>query len=142
MNSKRYSGVIVKHKDKCLLCKRNNLGSFPGMWSIPGGKIEDEEETLSAAKREFFEETNINIDDQELEFVGVLPRHTRDGKKVKGMMYVYLLDSNDSLVPDLKGAKDGDEHTECDYFSEKQLDSSKMGEFLYKMIENILKRKK
>ena len=140
MATKRYSGVIVKSNGKCLLCKRNNLGSFPGMWSIPGGKIEENEETNDAAKREFFEETNININDKDLEFVGVLPRHTRDGKKVKGMMYVYLINSEDELIPDLMAAKDGDEHTECDYFAEKELDESKIGKYLHKMIEVILQK--
>ena len=53
MEKKRYVGVMVKCKDKILLCKRNNEGSFPGMWSIPGGKLEENETTQEGAKREF-----------------------------------------------------------------------------------------
>ncbi len=142
MDKKRYSGVVVKNKEKCLLCKRNNQGSFPGMWSIPGGKIESNEETKEGAIREFFEETTHDISNEDLEFVGVIPRHTRDGKKVKGMMYVYQLDSEEELMPDLENAIDGEEHTECKYFSEEELDENKMGQFLYKMIQIILQRKK
>lgn len=142
MDKKRYAGVIVKHGEKCLLCKRNNEGSFPGMWSIPGGKIEGEEQTNNGAKREFFEETNIDISNEPIEFVGVVPRHTRDGKKVKGMMYVYLLEPPLEIHPDLENAKDGEEHTECKYFSTNELDPNKMGTYLHKLVEMVMTRKK
>ena len=59
MDKKRYVGVAVICNNKLLLCKRNNQGSFPGMWSIPAGKLEENEDTQDGAKREFFEETNI-----------------------------------------------------------------------------------
>ena len=111
MDKKRYTGVIVKHKDKILLCKRNNQGSFPGMWSIPGGKLEEGETTKEGAMREFFEETNVDISNEELTFVGMIPRHTRDGKKIKGLMYVYLLKVDNPIHPDLINAIDGEEHT-------------------------------
>lgn len=138
MESKRYAGVMVKWDDKVLLCKRNNLGSFPGMWSIPGGKMEENESSQESAKREFFEETAVDIGDKELKFIGLLPRHTRDGKKVKGMMYVYQLDTKSPIEPDFAAAKDGEEHTEWDYFTIDQIDSNKCGEFMYKLAEIVL----
>ena len=58
---KRYSGVLVKHKDKVLLCKRSKKESLPGQWSIPSGKIEKKEIPLDAAYREFKEETDITL---------------------------------------------------------------------------------
>ena len=112
MKQQRYVGVMVKCKDKILLCKRNNLGSYPGMWSIPGGKLEEDETTQEGAKREFFEETAVDIDDIEITFIGLIPRHTRDGKKVKGLMYVYLLNVEEPIEPDLANAIDGEEHTD------------------------------
>ena len=139
MESKRYAGVMVKFDNKLLLCKRNNLGSFPGMWSIPGGKMEDNESSKESAKREFFEETAINIDAEELTFIGLLPRHTRDGKKVKGMMYVYQLNSDKPIEPDFEAAKDGEEHTEWKYFSFDEIDPKKTGEFMYKLAQIVLK---
>ena len=86
MKNQRYVGVMVKCGDKILLCKRNNLGSYPGMWSIPGGKLEQNETTQDGARREFLEETDVDIQDMELKFIGLIPRHTRDGKKVKGVL--------------------------------------------------------
>jgi ADP-ribose pyrophosphatase YjhB (NUDIX family) len=138
MDKKRYTGVIVKHKDKILLCKRNNQGSFPGMWSIPGGKLEEGETTKEGAMREFFEETNVDISNEELTFVGMIPRHTRDGKKIKGLMYVYLLKVDNPIHPDLINAIDGEEHTECGYFSIDEITEEKSGEYLHKLAEIVL----
>jgi 8-oxo-dGTP pyrophosphatase MutT (NUDIX family) len=140
MDKKRYAGVVVKCNDKVLLAKRNNLGSYPGMWSIFGGRVEEGEDTRDAARREFFEETSIKIDDHEISFVGIIPRHTRDGKKVKGMMYVYQLDTDEPIIPNLGSAIDGDEHTECGYFGVKQISSEKSGTYLHKLLEIILEK--
>jgi len=139
MEKKRYVGVMVKCKDKILLCKRNNQGSFPGMWSIPGGKLEDNETTQEGAKREFLEETAVDISDMDLQFIGLIPRHTRDGKKVKGLMYVYLLTVENEIEPDLEKAIDGNEHTEWDYFPLSGIKPENSGKYMYKLAEIILK---
>jgi mutator protein MutT len=139
MKQQRYVGVMVKCNDKILLCKRNNLGSFPGMWSIPGGKLEEGETTQEAAKREFVEETAINIDDLEINFIGLIPRHTRDGKKVKGLMYVYQLNVEKCIEPDFEKAIDGEEHTDWKYFSFKEIKPEETGDYMYKLAEIILK---
>lgn len=138
MNKQRYVGVMVKFQDKILLCKRNNQGSFPGMWSIPGGKLEENETTQEGAKREFFEETNVNIDDKDITFVGLIPRHTRDGKKVKGLMYVYVLNVDTPIEPDLENAIDGEEHTDWGYFTIDEIKPETSGEYMYKLAEIVL----
>lgn len=138
MEQQTYVGIIVKHKDKCLLCKRNSKGSYPGMWSIPAGKLEKNEDTIEGAKREFFEETNLNISNDELKFSGIVPRHTRDGKKVKGRMYTYTLETEKELTPDLSNASDGEEHSECKYFSAEDMDEMSTGTHLYKLLQIIL----
>lgn len=139
MEKKRYVGVMVKCKDKILLCKRNNQGSFPGMWSIPGGKLEDNETTQEGAKREFLEETAVDISDMDLQFIGLIPRHTRDGKKIKGLMYVYLLVVENEIEPDLEAAIDGEEHTDWDYFPLSGIKPETSGEYMHKLAELILK---
>lgn len=138
MNKQRYVGVMVKFQDKILLCKRNNQGSFPGMWSIPGGKLEENETTQEGAKREFFEETNVNIDDKDITFVGLIPRHTRDGKKVKGLMYVYVLNVDTPIEPDLENAIDGEEHTDWGYFTIDEIKPETSGEYMHKLAEIVL----
>lgn len=131
---------MVKCKDKVLLCKRNNLGSFPGMWSIPGGKMEDNGETpQEGAKREFLEETDVNINDKEIKLIGLIPRHTRDGKKVKGLMYVYLLEVEEPIIPDLVNAIDGEEHTDFGYFTLDEINPETSGDYFHRLAEIILK---
>lgn len=117
---KKAAGILVVHNGKCLLCKRNTEGSLPGEWSIPAGKVEPNEEITSAAQREFYEETNLNIDGQ-IYFVGVVKRFNREGTKPKGVLYVFKYNSPNELDPDLLGAKDGQEHTECGYFEKNSL---------------------
>jgi phosphatase NudJ len=139
MDKKRYTGVMVKCKDKVLLAKRNSQGAYPGMWSIFGGKLEENETTMEGAKREFFEETAIDIDGMHLKFIGLIPRHTRDGKKIKGLMYVYLLEVENCIEPDLVNAIDGEEHTDWGYFTLDEVTTEKSGEYMHKLAEIILK---
>ena len=49
--------AVVVSSSKVLLIKRKDLG----VWSLPGGKIEDGESTAEAAVRETLEETGIRI---------------------------------------------------------------------------------
>lgn len=134
----RYAGVAVKKGDRILLCKRNSHQSFPGMWSIPAGSIEDGEDAKEAAYREFHEETNIKLDGG-LSFCGVVPRMNRDNDTLKGMMYVYKYDTDEEITPDLENAKDGEEHTECGYFSLEECSPEKCGRELHKLIQVLLK---
>ena len=46
-----YSGVILKYRDKFLLCKRNENQSHANQWFIPTGKIERGETPREAAMK-------------------------------------------------------------------------------------------
>jgi hypothetical protein len=69
----------------------------------------------------------------------LIPRHTRDGKKVKGLMYVYLLNTDKEIEPDLASAIDGEEHTDWKYFKIDEIDPMNTGDYMYKLAEIILK---
>ena len=140
MKEKIYVGVVVKVNDEVLLCKRSTKGSLPGMWSVPAGSVEKGETTKEAAVREFHEETDIIISSDYLTFVGLVPRTSRDGRFVKGWMYVYLLESNPYLYPDLENAKDGQEHSECGYFGYEETKNLNTGKFFKKILEAILNK--
>jgi len=53
-------------------------------------------------------------------------------------MYVFCMDSEDEIHPDLENAMDGDEHTDYGYFGLDNLPDP-LGEKLKKIIETILK---
>jgi ADP-ribose pyrophosphatase YjhB (NUDIX family) len=52
-------GVYVK-KGKLLLFKRN-VEPFKGFWHVIGGHVEEDESLKEAVKREFKEETGLNV---------------------------------------------------------------------------------
>ncbi len=134
---KKYAGIIVRHENKVLLCKRNNEGTLPGFWSCPGGKMEEGETPREAAVREFIEETDLPIYGN-VEFIGAIKRYTRDGQSLKGLMYCHLLDTEEPVYPDLDNAIDGDEHSECGYFGKDELPQP-MTKHLNKLLDIILK---
>lgn len=135
---KRYVGVLVKVGDEVLLCKRNSKGSLPGEWSIPAGSIEEGESPADAARREFKEETDHLISGK-LQLIGFVNRHNRDGSEYRGLMYVFLLECDKKINPDLENAKDGEEHTECGYFTVENLPIEDKNDQLYKLIQHYLK---
>lgn len=135
----RYAGVIIKHGDEVLLGKRNTNKTLPGEWSIPAGHLHESEHPIDAAVRETFEETNIKIKGN-LKLVGFINRHNREGKKNKGLMYVFLYNTDKKVIPDLEKAKDGDEHTQFKYFNLENLPISDKNNQLLKIIMKILKK--
>lgn len=134
---KKWAGIVLKHGDEVLMCKRSPKKSMPNTWSIPSGHIEDGESPGAAALREFFEETNLEIDTN-IEFIGFVDKFKSDGTK-KGHMFIFLKNSDTKLIPDLKRAKDGFEHSECKYFDDKNLPNQKGNEELIEIIKKVLK---
>ena len=83
-----YSGVMVRHKDKVLLCKRRSdmdENFLPGYWSVPAGYVEQEEDIKTCAVRETEEETGISVPQDETKFLAAYP--SADGA---GVFYDYL----------------------------------------------------
>ena len=99
-----YSGVILKYRDKCLLCKRSEKYSHPNQWFIPAGKIERGETPRESAVRELYEETDFELSENDIEFIGTIPV-IQDGKKSdKDFIYIYEHSSN--KTKDLRSQKD------------------------------------
>ena len=136
---KRYSGIIIKDNDKVLLCKRSPDESMPNIWSIPSGMIENNETPVEAALREFNEETNVVLPN-ELKLVGFINKYDKDKTTKRGLIYVYLHETNETITPNLEKAKDGHEHSKCGYFSVKDLPFNKKNEQLEEIIKKVLKK--
>ena len=126
----KIGGVLVKCKNEVLLCKRAPDKSMPNSWSIPCGHLEKGETPKEGAEREFFEETNINPSD--LKFLGKIEKH-------RLLIYVYLMEVDKKVYPDLDNANDGHEHTDCDYFSLSQMPIENKNDQLYQLIKKVLK---
>ena len=108
------AGILLKYKNQCLLCKRSQKGSLPGIWSVPGGHLEKGEKIEEGAIREFREETGLQIIDN-LDYVATL----NGGSRMKYYLFMYEIDKKINI--DLDEAKDGFEHEECGWFNKKNL---------------------
>lgn len=53
--------ALIKNKNKYLVVKRSAKSLFPGMWELPGGKLDSFELLNESLKREVFEETGLLI---------------------------------------------------------------------------------
>ena len=133
----RDPGIIVQWGCEVLGCKRNATDSLPGQWSIPCGHLEKGEHPMDGVKREFEEETNYTLDNN-LKLVGFVKRYNRDGSEVKGLMYVFMMETDEKINPDLENAVDGDEHSMCSYFNINNLPFEDENDQLCRLIKRIL----
>jgi 8-oxo-dGTP pyrophosphatase MutT (NUDIX family) len=93
------SGVILRAKSgRVLVLQRSNEGDAPGLWALPGGKIEKGENAKTAVIRECLEETGYLFGTPELQIM-----QTNDGE----VDYItFLKNIDDEFVPKLN-----EEHT-------------------------------
>ena len=54
--------AIIKNEDGKILLTRRNVEPFKGQWCLPGGHIDEFENTREAAVREAKEETGLNFE--------------------------------------------------------------------------------
>lgn len=74
-------GVLFNRHRQVLLIKRNQAPA-KGLWSIPGGRLEPGESLVEACRREFYEETNLEVEVKHI--VAVVDR------QLEGFHYVII----------------------------------------------------
>lgn len=80
---------------RVLLIKRKNE-PFKGMWAIPGGFLEMEEELEVGAARELYEETGLDIPPNELQQVVAVGGRNRDPRdRIISVVYTAVVDQYD-----------------------------------------------
>jgi ADP-ribose pyrophosphatase YjhB (NUDIX family) len=98
--------AIVLDQDRKLLLGRRARGQFKGLWCIPCGYLEYDEDIYDAVKREFQEETNLDIEVGQV-FSVKTNRHDPDQRSVGIWFWARILGG------DLKA---GDDLCELGYF--------------------------
>lgn len=93
--------AIVVKDGKILLCQRSmEEEHVPGKWCPPGGKLEDTTRVVGAlqktAKREVFEETNVEIEDEMHLLINNTFRHDEDDLLVLAVVFLCRYKSGDA----------------------------------------------
>lgn len=60
MKTVKVAAAVIKDAEKILIAQRLK-GEFKGKWEFPGGKLEENEDSVSAIKREIKEEMEADI---------------------------------------------------------------------------------
>jgi 8-oxo-dGTP pyrophosphatase MutT (NUDIX family) len=98
------------------------------------GHMEEGEEPVDCAYREFYEETYLEITDP-IKSIGRIKKKKND--KVKSILHIFLFEVDSEVEPNLKYAQDGHEHTECGYFDIEEIEDLEIEESLKKFISKI-----
>ena len=104
-----FSGVLIRCKNKVLLCKRRDdmpNTALPEYWSVPAGYVEDDEDIKTAAIRETYEETQIQLDEKNVKFLSAFPAHGSNG-----IFYDYVCELQEEIEPVID-----EEHSDWGYF--------------------------
>jgi 8-oxo-dGTP pyrophosphatase MutT (NUDIX family) len=96
---------FLEHEEHFLFLKRSEVEQSPGTWCVPGGKLEQQETPIEGARRELFEETQLEI--PSLSFVRRVFL-TLSLQPTQGLdMYIFYAALDEKLQPTLNF-----EHTE------------------------------
>lgn len=70
--------LFLLQNDRILLLRRFNTGYEDGNFSVPAGHLDGNEEVITAAIREAYEEVGVRIRPEAVEVVGVMHRRADD----------------------------------------------------------------
>ena len=95
--------IIVYNNDGAVLVLQRRTGShiFPGMWDLPGGKIEFGEQFRDAVMREVAEETGLHIETNDVPRYGWTGIVWDTGVQYLGYLFIAkYIDGNITLSPE------------------------------------------
>ena len=93
-NSKKYilckvsTNALIIYQDKIVLAQLNKPEHKRGLWSLPGGKVDEGETFEIGLEREIFEETGITSDQYTYQKVAIL--HEAPDSTCKHVYVVHL----------------------------------------------------
>ncbi|MDD5163342.1 MAG: NUDIX domain-containing protein [Candidatus ainarchaeum sp.] len=124
-------GFITENKKVLILKRSGYTKQMPGIWELPGGRLEAGEDPLAGLQREIKEETGIEI---EIVFPMSVRHFTREDGQIITMI-IFL------CKPKSKTVKLSSEHTEFEWAGIKTA-RQKMSKFYLKELELFEKNQK
>jgi mutator protein MutT len=71
-NLKEVATIVVLEGEKFLILQRSTTSRGAGFWNFPGGSVEDDETEDLASVRELKEEADLDVNVEDIEFLGTL----------------------------------------------------------------------
>lgn len=103
------SSIVVDEKNRILLLKRGETGTFCNFWQLPEGKIEGNERPINALEREMLEEVGVGIKSAELKNIN---KTFLEVKSVKYLAIRIIF----KVILNSKKIKISDEHSDFGWF--------------------------
>ncbi|QPC80774.1 NUDIX domain-containing protein [Phototrophicus methaneseepsis] len=120
-------GALVLRDETVLLVER---GIPPiGVWTIPGGFLEQEDDVYTAVQREVYEEASLNVTPQGI----VIVRNRVDANR--NDMYIVMLCE---ALPDQQPVPDGRESTQACFVHPHDFDDMNISVFTRWVVEHYL----
>jgi 8-oxo-dGTP diphosphatase len=69
---KKVATLVVVDENKFLILQRSKTSTGAGLWNFPGGSVDPEEDFPEAAVRELKEEADLNVDMNNIKYIGTL----------------------------------------------------------------------
>jgi len=82
--------VVLRKDNKVAMVLRKNTGWMDGKYGLPAGKVEYGENYTQAAVREAKEESGVDIQESDLNFVHVAHRHGEEGDLFMDWVDIYF----------------------------------------------------
>lgn len=132
-NQVHYADCLITYNGKHLVLKRSQFDDmFPNQWCLPGGHVDPNEDSKTAALRETEEETLIKIDPNNDFFEKV---HELNNKKAKICYYNAILTGYPEPIPVLNNR----EHIEYRWVTDNEIFELDLIADLKTVLEVILK---
>ncbi len=123
-------GALVLDNKILLVRRLDTKKHMPGLWEIPGGKIEEFEDVAACAEREFFEETGLKVK-------ALYPYNVWTHKD--GSVFNIEIDFVVGPVQKIKDIKlDENEHSEYTWVAENDIKKIKMTDEMRKTVITAL----
>lgn len=140
-NQRFHVGVygILIHENKILLIKKSR-GAYKGVYDLPGGSIEFGEKVEEALKREFIEETGINLESQT--FVGhgeYFCEYLNDSNEPRELHHLGLYYKVAAVFDKIKVGPDGQDSLGAEFIEIEKLGQVKIAQIALPIIEKVLK---
>lgn len=91
--------ALIKEGQVLLLQRNDDASWMPGVWHVPGGRVEAGETTHSAAIREIREELGVEVNQDDLQFGGIVAYDQTSSENVDTFQFVaYKWSGQPSII--------------------------------------------